>query len=390
MDLIDHLSQIAARLPVHLEHLATEEATKNALVLPVINALGYNVFDPTEVVPEFIADVGTKKGEKVDYVIMRDGKPAILIECKAAGSRLSINHASQLFRYFTTTDARFAVLTNGIEYQFFTDIEAPNRMDQHPFFEFSMLSLEPRIVEEIKKFSKQAFDLGNILSNASELKYKKQIQGLFSRELETPSEEFVRFFTKQVYNGAFTTSVKQQFTKLVGDAFREFIRGRVHQRIQNALEGADASAPASGTAPPSTNGEKANADDEIVTTPEEIEAFQIVRAILAKHVDPSRVVMRDTKSYCGVLLDDNNRKPLCRLRFNYSQKYLGIFDAQKVELKIAIGRTTDLFKHEAKLVETLGYYLRTGTQQGQTEELAEDPSEVQEQIADVAVESIPI
>uniref|UniRef100_UPI00191BD0AC type I restriction endonuclease n=1 Tax=Tautonia marina TaxID=2653855 RepID=UPI00191BD0AC len=185
MDLIDHLAQIAARIPAHRVHLATEEATKNALVLPLINALGYNVFDPTEVVPEFIADVGTKKGEKVDYVIMRDGKPAILIECKSAGSKLSINHASQLFRYFTTTDARFAVLTDGIEYQFYTDIEAPNKMDSHPFFEFSMLSLDTKIVEEIKKFSKQSFDLNNILCNASELKYKKQIRGLLANELNS-------------------------------------------------------------------------------------------------------------------------------------------------------------------------------------------------------------
>ena len=136
-----HRPPLSDRLahPGPRQHLATEEATKNALVLPVINALGYNVFDPTEVVPEFVADVGTKKGEKVDYVIMRDGKPAILIECKAAGSRLNLNHASQLFRYFATTDARFAVLTDGIEYQFYTDIEAPNRMDSHPFFEFSMM-----------------------------------------------------------------------------------------------------------------------------------------------------------------------------------------------------------------------------------------------------------
>ncbi|MEW4567199.1 type I restriction endonuclease [Tautonia sp. JC769] len=367
MDLIDHLSQIAARIPAHRVHLATEEATKNALVLPLINALGYNVFDPTEVVPEFIADVGTKKGEKVDYVIMRDGKPAILIECKSVGSKLSLNHASQLFRYFTTTDARFAVLTDGIEYQFYTDIEAPNKMDSHPFFEFSMLSLDGKIVEEIKKFSKQAFDLNNILCNASELKYKKQIRGLLANEMNSPSDEFVRLFTKQVYNGPITTNVKQQFSQLVGDAFRDFIKEMVQQRIQTALDGV--SPVSSSITSDSRTDDCQENEEEIVTTEEETEGYHIVRAILSKHVNPRRIVIRDTKSYCGILLDDNNRKPICRLRFNYSQKYVGLFDAQRNEEKIPIEAPTDLFKYESRLVDTIIYYTNQ-QQKPKSEDLA--------------------
>ena len=356
MDLSDHLLQIASRIPSQLNHLLTEEATKNALVLPFLNGLGYNVFDPTEVVPEFTADVGTKKGEKVDYVIMRDGKPAILIECKPVGSKLHINHASQLFRYFTVTDARFAILTNGVDYQFYTDIEAPNKMDEKPFFEFSMLSLDAKAIEEIRKFSKATFNLENILSTASELKYKKQIQSLLSKELEAPSEDLVRHFAKQVYGGTYTSAVKSQFTQLVGDAFREFIKDRVTQRIQSALDGTilppePVSIPASGT----TNGDSSDEDD-VVTTEEEREAFHIVRAILSKHVQPARVVMRDTKSYCGVLLDDNNRKPICRLRFNYSQKYLGLFDADKNEEKFALNVPLDVFKFEDRLIATLAFY----------------------------------
>lgn len=356
MDLVDHLQQIAARIPGQLAHLLTEEATKNALVLPVLNGLGYNVFDPTEVVPEFTADVGTKKGEKVDYVIMRDGKPAILIECKQAGSKLHINHASQLFRYFTVTDARFAILTNGLDYQIYTDIEAPNKMDEKPFFEFSMLSLDSKTMEEIRKFSKGSFDLQNILSTASELKYSKQIQLLLASELETPTEEFVRLFAKQFYGGVFTTSVKAQFTHLVGEAFREFIKSRVNQRIQSALDGNISIPEPVITIPSATTVTKDEDGEEVVTTEEEREAFQIVRAILSKHVKPSRVVMRDTKSYCGVLLDDNNRKPICRLRFNYSQMYIGLFDADKNEEKFAVETPLDVFKFEEQLISTLSFY----------------------------------
>lgn len=358
MDLSDHLLQIASRIPSQLPHLLTEEATKNALVLPFLNGLGYNVFDPTEVVPEFIADVGTKKGEKVNYVIMRDGKPALLIECKPVGSKLHINHASQLFRYFSVTDARFAILTNGTDYQFYTDIEAPNKMDEKPFFEFSMLSLDQRAIEELRKFSKSAFDVGRILTTASELKYKKQIQALLSKELEAPSDDLVRHFAKQVYGGTYTLAVKTQFTQLVGDTFKEFIKDRVTQRIQSALDG-NIGAPASTSITPTETRASNNSpvgEEDVVTTSEETEAFHIVRAILSKHVQPVRVVMRDTKSYCGVLLDDNNRKPICRLRFNYSQKYIGLFDAEKNEEKFPLNVPLDIFKFEERLVEAVANY----------------------------------
>lgn len=356
MDLVDHLNQIASRIPSQLQHFLTEEATKNALVMPFLNGLGYNVFDPTEVVPEFTADVGTKKGEKVDYVIMRCGKAIILIECKPAGTKLHINHASQLFRYFTVTEARFAILTNGVDYQFYTDIEAPNKMDEKPFFEFSMLALDARAMEEIRKFSKAAFNLENILSNACSLKYNKQIQALFAKELESPSEEFIRHFTKQVYTGTITAAVKSQFTGLVSDAFREFIRGMINQRIQSALDGDKA--PQELALPANEQETVGNGEDkDIETTDEEREAYQIIRAILAKYVSPARVIMRDTKSYCGILLDDNNRKPICRLRFNFAQKYLSLIDAQKNEEKIPLENLTDIFKYDQRLIETLYTYI---------------------------------
>jgi predicted type IV restriction endonuclease len=356
MDFADQLLKIAAKIAGQLPHLATEEATKNALILPVINALGYNVFDPLEVIPEFVSDVGTKKGEKVDFVITMNAAPIILMECKAAGAKLHLNHASQLYRYFAVTDARFAILTNGIEYRVYTDIENANKMDEKPFFEFSMLSLDARTIEEFAKFSKDAFNLENILSTASELKYKKQIQAVIAQELEMPSDEFVRHFAKAVYGGQLTAAVKSRFAQLVGDAFRDFVRSRVNQRIQSALEGTTPDEAPSDTA--KAEGESGDAEREsgIVTTQDEIEGFNIVRAILAKHVAPSRVIMRDTKSYCGILLDDNNRKPICRLHFNGPKKYLGLLDSEKKEERFALESLTNLFDYEDRLVGAAELY----------------------------------
>lgn len=352
MDLIDALNRIASRIPQQLPLLQTEEATKNALVMPLINALGYNVFDPLEVVPEFTADVGIKKGEKVDYAIMIDGKPMIVIECKVAGSTLDLKYASQLYRYFSVTDARFAILTDGIDYQFYSDLESPNKMDEKPFFEFSMNSVEQRVADELKKFSKSNFDLNNILSGASELKYRKQIKKLIAEQYDSPSEELVRLFTAKVISGRFTSEVKEQFTSLVKLAFREFVRDQINTRFKSALEGSDASTE---IIDEEVLDDEDTPDNGIVTTESEIEAFHIVRAIMSRFTNPERVVMRDTKSYCGILLDDNNRKPICRLRFNSSNLYIGLFDS-KTEEKISIDKPSDIYNYSDRLSAMVDLY----------------------------------
>lgn len=358
MDLIDRLREIALRIPTLRSHVTTEEATKTALVMPFISALGYSVFDPSEVVPEFTADVGTKKGEKVDYAIMRDGEPIMLFECKCVDCDLDHAHASQLYRYFSVTPARFGVLTNGIEYRFFSDLDEPNKMDARPFLEFGLLEIDDKLAEEIKKFGKQTFDLETIISTASELKYTKGIKRILHEEWLNPSSAFVRTLASRVYDGNLTQSVRQQFAGIVKRAFHEFVNTRVNERLQSALERSEkheAAEAASGTSAPSTE-EQEEAKRGIETTEEEIEGFQIVRAILAGTVDAHRVFLRDTRRYCGILLDDTNRKPICRLWFNQAQKYLGLFDAEKNEEKHAIDDPTSIYRFAEQIRATIHRY----------------------------------
>jgi predicted type IV restriction endonuclease len=346
----------------------TEEATKNALIMPMLNALGYNVFDPTEVVPEFVADVGTKKGKKVDYAIFLDGKIMLLVECKPVGGQRTLNHASQLYRYFSVTDARFAVLTDGLLYKFFSDLESPNRMDEKPFFEFNLRDFDERSVAELKKFSKSLFNLENILSTASELKYAQQIQKLIGQEFDNPTDDFVRMFTAQVYSGRITAAVQDQFRVLVKSELHEFLRDRLNSRLRSAIDGTIPAALPVESPATSVDSDEAESDG-LETTVEEIEGFQIVRAILSKTTDPARVVMRDTKSYCGVLLDDNNRKPVCRLRFNFSQKYIGLFSADKAETRHPIEKLTDIFRFADQIVATVqGYDSSSGKNDDDTSE----------------------
>jgi hypothetical protein len=356
MDLIDRLRELSARIPKLLEHLQTEEATKNALVMPFINALGYNVFDPTEVNPELTADVGTKKGEKVDYAIVRDGKPIILFECKSAGTNLDKECASQLYRYFSVTSARFGVLTDGINYRFFSDLEEPNKMDSRPFFEFSLLDVTDETAAELKKFAKESFDLDVILSTASDLKYTKGIKRILAEEWANPSEEFVRLLTKRVFSGLFTQTVRDQFTQITRRALCEFISEQVHDRLKSALEGGRPSPPpdpADGTA---ADGPGSDGDDRVETTAEELEGYYAVKAILRDVVPPERIFVRDRKTYCGILLDDTNRKPICRLWFNGSQKYLGLFDENKAETRQAIDGVNEIFKFAEELKKTVRQY----------------------------------
>lgn len=347
MELIDQLTNLASRAQKQISHIQTEEATKTALVMPFINALGYNVFDPTEVVPEFICDIGTKKGEKIDYAIMRDGKPIILFECKHVGGDLNINHASQLFRYFHVTEARIAILTNGIHYKLFTDLEQSNKMDERPFMEFDLFNFQENDVAEIKKLSKLDFKMEDMLFAAYNLKYMRAFKKYFEEQFSQPSADFIHFVSKQIYDGALTPKLKEQFSVLVHRSFHQFLNDKITMRLRSAmLDTSSVLAPelpaiAVAEAAPATVVSEVT-DKEIETTVEETEGFMIIRAILRKSVSVSRVVMRDVQSYCGILLDDNNRKPICRLHFNGSKKFVTIFDAEGGE-RVDITSLDDLY-----------------------------------------------
>ncbi len=359
MSFSDRLASLAQRAPSLIGHLETEEATKNALVMPFIAALGYDVFNPQEVVPELTADVGVKKGDKVDYAIKQDGEVIILIECKTAGANLSEANMSQLFRYFTVTNARIAVLTNGIHYRFYSDLEEPNKMDGRPFLELDLLDLREHHVNEVKRLAKGSFDLNRMLSAASELKYLRELHRVLAEQFENPDPELVRFLYLQVNpEGRFIASVREQFSELVPKAFQQFISERVSGRLRTALAQEDVvtGRKQDDSASEENAEESEPRDSGVETTADEVEAYHIVKAIVREVVAPERIVHRDTKSYMGILLDDNNRKPICRLHFNTSQYYLGTFDAGKNETRHTIDSLNDIYQHADQLRKTaVGY-----------------------------------
>lgn len=350
MDFKDSIKQISERIENLKDNLQTEEATKTALIMPFINALGYDVFNPLEVLPEMCCDIGIKKGEKIDYAIMRNGDPVILIECKHWQQDLNL-HDNQLLRYFNVSKAKFGVLTNGIIYRFYTDLAEPNKMDEKPFLEINLLDLKDTQIEELKKFHKSYFDVDTILSSASELKYMGELRTVIGKDFAAPSPDFVRYFGKQVYDGVFTPKVLEQFTVLTKRTIVNYINDIISERLKAAIKENDTSAEqdTSMLQPPA---EEEQPDNGIVTTAEELEAFYIVKSLLRNVCPVERITYKDTRSYFGISIDNNVRKTVCRLYFDPpTRKRIAIIDENKAERMYKIKSINEIYNYADILIE---------------------------------------
>jgi predicted type IV restriction endonuclease len=305
MDLVDRIREFASIIPKQLEFIKTEESTKTALVMPFIGLLGYNVFDPTEVIPEHVADFGKKIACKCDYAIYKDGKPIILFECKWSGRQLERKDQDQLKGYFAACeDVKYAVVTNGLDYHFFSDTKKSHVMDETPFFRFNLLDMKPQQIETLKIFTKDKIGPGTG-DTVQELKYIKDITDLVHAEFKTPSPDFVRHFASQVYQGRLTTQVAERFTKLTTIALYSYVNERLSATLASALNESQKT--------------------PIVVEPEGIkpqeqEAFMIIKAILCNVAPPERIFIKDLKAGCSILLDNNKRKCICALNFDAPPK----------------------------------------------------------------------
>lgn len=357
METVQKLNSLAEKLREQGPAITTEEATKNAFIMPFISmVLGYDVFDPREVIPEFTTDVGTKKGEKIDYAILKGGVVQVLVECKKCGEPLHINHASQLFRYFAVSQARIAILTNGQIYQFFTDLDDKNKMDATPFLELDLLNIDEHLIPELKKLTKSAFDIDSVISAAEELKYLSQIKKIIGQQVTEPDAEFITYFAKQIYAGAVTQRVREQFSGLLRRGFAQYLSDQINERLKSALSGgADLPAVSVVEAPadPAPEGAEGGL---VVTTEEELEGFRIVRAILRPVVDISRLHYRDGQAYFGILLDDNNRRTICRLHLNRAKKYIGFLGEDRKETRHPLESLDDIYNFTDQLRAAVAAY----------------------------------
>lgn len=354
MDLKLKLEQLHQRVVGLKDQINTEEATKNAFVMPFIQILGYDIFNPTEVVPEHICDIGTKKGEKVDYVIRKNDEPILIFECKHWKESADA-HNSQLHRYYHVSRARFGVLTNGTVYNFFTDLEKPNIMDEKPFFSIDIEDLKDSSIKILESFTKQQYNLETILDSAEALKYIKAIRKEFEKEIELPSDELVKLLVNRFFDKPLTVSRMLTFKEYTKKALSISINESISDRLKSALNiNEQIEKQEQGKVNPVIEASDAA---KVITTEEELEAFQIVKAILREKIPSERIASRDTQSYFGVLLDNNNRKPICRFHFNSSNKYLETFSKGKdAGEKTLLGNLDEIYNYRLQLHQTIENY----------------------------------
>lgn len=352
MDLKLKLEQLHQRVVGLKDQINTEEATKNAFVMPFIQILGYDIFNPTEVIPEHICDIGTKKGEKVDYVIRKNNEPILIFECKHWKENADA-HNSQLHRYYHVSKARFGVLTNGTIYNFYADLEMPNIMDEKPFLTIDIEDLKDNAIKVLESFTKNEYNLETILDSAEGLKYIKAIRKEFENEIDHPSDELVKLLVNRFYNKPLTANRMTAFKEYAKKALTLSINESISDRLKSALNiNQKPELLTSLKVEPIVDG----SDSKIVTTEEELDAFQIVKAILREKISAERIAPRDTQSYFGVLLDDNNRKPICRFHFNTANKYLELFHNGKDGEKKQLTNLDDIYQYRNSLHQTLDNY----------------------------------
>lgn len=349
MEFDEKLNQFISRIKKIKDSISTEEATKTSLIMPFFSLLGYDVFNPNEFTPEYIADVGIKKGEKVDYAITLNNQVTILIEAKSINENLS-KHDSQLFRYFSTTSARIGILTNGIIYKFYTDLEEVNKMDSTPFLEINLLDMKENDISELKKFCKDNFDINIIINNASNLKYASSIEKILLEEFTNPSDEFVKLIlNKGVYEGIKTQNVIDKYKPILKKSINHYINSLINQRLQKAIN----------------NSSNESGDDltqelheeSIKTTTEELESYYIVKSILSEYTNPNNLYYKDTFSYFGILYENKVTKWICRVYLKENVRFIIIPNENKEEIRYEIDSVTDIYKFKDKLISRLKVFL---------------------------------
>lgn len=371
MDFKDQIIQLSEKIAKQKDNIATEEATKTSFIMPMISALGYDVFNPFEFVPEMDCDL-TKRGDKIDYAIMKDNTPILLIECKHCKKNLDL-HSTQLAKYYAASNARFGVLTNGIEYRFYADLEKQNIMDEKPFLIVDMLDLSDSDIEQLKKFHKSYYNKQDILSTAQELQITIQIKDLLNKNFQQPGDEFTRYFVKCLNDWKSSSKLIEQYRPIVKKSIASVINDIIADRLNVAKKSevvselkqnegeisSDVSAEA--TAKELPNGVVFQDDEKgIVTTQEEMDAYNIVRSILRQYIDVKRIQYNDYKSYFTINLDGSTWWWICRLYLGKRKKQFCIPKENYTSNEwIEIESIDDLFIHADQIKSGLDVALRS-------------------------------
>lgn len=326
----------------NINQIETEEATKMTLIMPFIQKLGYNVFDINEVVPEYTADIAKKKGEKIDYAIKIDGKIAFVIEAKHVAENLD-NHSKQLARYFVNTDAKIAILTNGLEYRFFTDIDKDNIMDDTPFFTFNIQTCKEKDIEYLIGFSKAKFNENNLYGKAEKSRKISEMVAVIDKEFTAPSEDFIKLLIDRSYTGIKTKYVIEEYTEYITSALTKYIDNKITEKLKSAFPDVEIK-------PQTALLEKTkDKTKETSLSINEATIYGYVK-LMIKDID-TFITYKDTLSYFNILKEGKVQKWICRV-YDHKELKVTIFN-QECDIEVILNDPADIFKYREELIAAL-------------------------------------
>lgn len=310
----EDLQRLSIQISERIPHVTNEEMTKQSLIIPFIQVLGFDVFNPLEVRPEFYADFGKKKGEKVDYALFKECHPIAFVEAKSVNESLP-NHDAQLSRYFNAVpEVKLGIITNGVEYRFFTDLTADNIMDDKPFLIINLSNLKDSDIDNLLRFKKDTFDTESLVKYAEEIVYTSALDNSIKELLKNPNDEFIRFLIKDFSNSRVTTNVIERFRPLVkkaiSNAVLDIVSKGLYQQDTAEIHEECLIEPVPNEDMPGN----AHTEDEpikrksVVTTQDELQAFELIKNILIKNnrsVD--NLNYKDTTSYFSLYMNTLNR-----------------------------------------------------------------------------------
>jgi predicted type IV restriction endonuclease len=321
MAFADEISKVAEQVRKRAEVVSGEEATKMGLIVPFFGTLGYDFFDPTEVIPEYTADFAIKRAgqlEKVDYAISIDNAIVMMIEAKARDKKPEA-HDGQLKRYFNgLRSVKVAIVTNGVEYLFFTDLRHENMMDDEPFFSFNILSYDQEQIDNLKLFHRDNFDVFAIKKHAEEMVYLRGMTQLVDKLLRSPSDEFIRFLISQLGSISSKYAIDGKITSKVIEKFRPIVKKSIQGSLVELMtQSISKEMGQSNDLITTTELEEVDEDrdeseqdlasSQIEVTFEKIEAFEKIKVITASSkICKLEVNHKNVASYFGVNVGKTN------------------------------------------------------------------------------------
>ncbi|KJR46715.1 hypothetical protein UF75_2898 [Desulfosporosinus sp. I2] len=356
MEFKEELQKLSTQIAERRIHVTNEEMTKQSLILPFIQLLGFDIYNPLEVRPEYIADFGKKKSEKVDYAIFKDSIPVMFFEAKSVNEKLH-NHDAQLCRYFNSAkDVSVGIITNGIEYRFFTDINDTNIMDNKPFFVVNITKLKESEIENLAKFRKDSFNKESLTRCAEELTYASTLDNNIKELLKNPSDEFVRFLLKDFNFQRITSNIVEKFRPIV----KQSISNAVLDRVSDGLYRQEVSTNIEPNVIIENEFDDKIKSKEIITTDDDLKSFEYIKVMLAKYGrNVDQLGYKDTQNYFSIYvsnlnnwfikinLESNNKNFVTRIESETLAKYSNGFKIEVApkrvgESKIYINSVEDI------------------------------------------------